>query len=64
MKLFQTNEVMKEVNINKSNNELNKRDGDVEEENKLIRSDEQIKIIEENSKVINFLLINTLFKNF
>jgi hypothetical protein len=64
LKLFQTNEVMKEVNINKSNNELNKRDGDVEEENKLIRSDEQIKIIEENSKVINFLLINTLFKNF
>ena len=60
MKLFQTNEVMKEVNINKSNNELNKREGDVDEENKLIRSDEQIKIIEENSKVINFLLINTL----
>jgi hypothetical protein len=42
---------MKEVNINKSNNELNKREGDVDEENKLIRSDEQIKIIEENSKV-------------
>ena len=52
MKILETNEVMKEysVNINNNNNsnELKKEE---EDESKLIRSDEQIRIIGENSKV-------------
>ena len=49
-KLIHSNDVMKEYNVNINNEQQTQQLQ--EEENKMNRSDEQLKIIEENSKVV------------